>query len=142
MNRDPTVIGRIDVVAETFAGVINSFVDPISWKTMVRAFRHSLRWNDWLTCMVQGFTLVTLSFLVILTNSALFNLRSRHAISPAPPPPHAHNPYAPQQHYLQNQPYPPYPGHLQAPPHHQPQASGAIGWTGNTDGTEKKKGWW
>jgi hypothetical protein len=36
MNRDPTVIGRIDVVAETFAGVINSFVDPISWKTMVR----------------------------------------------------------------------------------------------------------
>jgi hypothetical protein len=35
MNRDPTVIGRIDVVAETFAGVINSFVDPISWKTMV-----------------------------------------------------------------------------------------------------------
>lgn len=39
MNRDPTVIGRIDVVAETFAGVINSFVDPISWKTMVGPLR-------------------------------------------------------------------------------------------------------
>jgi hypothetical protein len=39
MNRDPTVIGRIDVVAETFAGVINSFVDPISWKTMVSPLR-------------------------------------------------------------------------------------------------------
>lgn len=34
MQRDPTVVGRTNVVAETFAGVINSFVDPISWKTM------------------------------------------------------------------------------------------------------------
>ena len=35
MSRDPTIVGRTNVVAETFAGVINSFVDPISWKTMV-----------------------------------------------------------------------------------------------------------
>ena len=35
MQRDPTIIGRTNVMAETFAGVINSFVDPISWKTMV-----------------------------------------------------------------------------------------------------------
>lgn len=35
MNRDPTVVGRINIIAETFAGVINSFVEPISWKTMV-----------------------------------------------------------------------------------------------------------
>jgi hypothetical protein len=35
MNRDPTVVGRAKVGAETFAGVVNSFVDPISWKTMV-----------------------------------------------------------------------------------------------------------
>lgn len=35
MQRDPTMVGRTNVMAETFAGVINSFVDPISWKTMV-----------------------------------------------------------------------------------------------------------
>ena len=35
MRRDPTMVGRTNVMAETFAGVINSFVDPISWKTMV-----------------------------------------------------------------------------------------------------------
>ncbi|KAL7425157.1 hypothetical protein Q5752_000845 [Cryptotrichosporon argae] len=69
MNRDPTVVGRARVGAETFAGVINSFVEPISWKTM-------------------GFTLVTLTFLVVLTNSALFNLRAKHqAGPPAPAPP-------------------------------------------------------
>lgn len=36
MQRDPTIIGRTNVMAETFAGVINSFVEAISWKTMVR----------------------------------------------------------------------------------------------------------
>lgn len=35
MNRDPTMVGRINVMAETFAGVINSFVEAMSWKTMV-----------------------------------------------------------------------------------------------------------
>lgn len=67
MNRDPKVVGRARVGAETFAGVINSFVDPISWKTM-------------------GFTVVTLTFLIILTNSALFNLRAKHQHNHAPPP--------------------------------------------------------
>ncbi|EAL20917.1 hypothetical protein CNBE2780 [Cryptococcus deneoformans B-3501A] len=96
MNRDPTVVGRINIIAETFAGVINSFVEPISWKTM-------------------SFTLVTLTFLVILTNSALFNLRARasqHDTSaPAAPafwPPHgqfmpqlpANMPQAPTVHAL------------------------------------------
>jgi len=77
MNRDPKVVGRARVGAETFAGVINSFVDPISWKTM-------------------GFTLVTLTFLIILTNSALFNLRAKHQ-APAPP-----------QHPNHQQLFPPY----------------------------------
>jgi hypothetical protein len=63
MSRDPKVVGRARVGAETFAGVINSFVDPISWKTM-------------------GFTLVTLGFLIVLTNSALFNLRAKHMHAP------------------------------------------------------------
>ncbi|CAD6565415.1 MAG: hypothetical protein TREMPRED_001171 [Tremellales sp. Tagirdzhanova-0007] len=66
MQRDPTMVGRTNVMAETFAGVINSFVDPISWKTM-------------------GFTLVTLSFLIILTNSALWNLRAKAHREPLQP---------------------------------------------------------
>ena len=35
MARDPTKVGRINVLAETFADSINAFVEPISWKTMV-----------------------------------------------------------------------------------------------------------
>ncbi|PWW77585.1 hypothetical protein C7212DRAFT_277586 [Tuber magnatum] len=34
MNRDPTQIGRAKVSAETFADIINSFIEPISYKTM------------------------------------------------------------------------------------------------------------
>jgi Di-sulfide bridge nucleocytoplasmic transport domain len=36
MNRDPTVVGRAKVGAEMIAEVVNSFVEPISWKTLVR----------------------------------------------------------------------------------------------------------
>jgi Di-sulfide bridge nucleocytoplasmic transport domain len=36
MNRDPSVVGRARVAAETFAQVVNSFVEEISWKTLVR----------------------------------------------------------------------------------------------------------
>lgn len=39
MNRDPAVIGRAKVSAELIAEVVNSFVEPISWKTLVRANR-------------------------------------------------------------------------------------------------------
>ncbi|KAL1917791.1 uncharacterized protein VTP21DRAFT_3625 [Calcarisporiella thermophila] len=35
MNRDPKVIGRAKVSAETFAEIINSFIEPISYKTML-----------------------------------------------------------------------------------------------------------
>jgi hypothetical protein len=35
MNRDPTVVGRARVSAETFAEIVNSFIEPISYKTMV-----------------------------------------------------------------------------------------------------------
>jgi hypothetical protein len=38
MSKDPTMVGRTNVMAETFAGVINSFVETMSWKTMVRRF--------------------------------------------------------------------------------------------------------
>lgn len=35
MNRDPSQVGRARVSAETFAEIINSFIEPISYKTMV-----------------------------------------------------------------------------------------------------------
>jgi hypothetical protein len=38
MNRDPTVVGRAKVGAELIAEVINGFVEPISWKTLVRSY--------------------------------------------------------------------------------------------------------
>lgn len=36
MNRDPTIVGRAKVGAEMIAEVVNGFVEPISWKTLVR----------------------------------------------------------------------------------------------------------
>lgn len=36
MNRDPVAVGRAKVGAELIAEVINGFVEPISWKTLVR----------------------------------------------------------------------------------------------------------
>jgi hypothetical protein len=41
MHRDPTMIGRTNVMAETFAGVINAFVEQISWKTMVSIYNYT-----------------------------------------------------------------------------------------------------
>lgn len=58
MNRDPKVVGRARVGAETFADIINSFVDSISLRTML-------------------FSTVALALLATITNSALFNLRAR-----------------------------------------------------------------
>jgi hypothetical protein len=37
MNQDPTRVGRAKVSAHTFAEIFNSFVEPISWKAMVRS---------------------------------------------------------------------------------------------------------
>lgn len=34
MNKDPSVVGRARVSAETFAEILNAFIEPISWKTM------------------------------------------------------------------------------------------------------------
>lgn len=35
MARDPTVVGRAKVAAEMVGEVVNGFVEPISWKTLV-----------------------------------------------------------------------------------------------------------
>ncbi|WVQ75030.1 hypothetical protein IAR50_004639 [Cryptococcus sp. DSM 104548] len=130
MNRDPTVMGRINIIAEVFAGVINSFVEPISWKTM-------------------SFTVVTLTFLVILTNSALFNLRARASHNDMPPPitpafwpPHGQ--FMPQLPSNMPQGPPGYQhdlgsldGRTGAESPQGAQEAKQIGWT-----EEKKKGWW
>ena len=39
MNRDPAMVGRARVSAQTFAEIITSFAEGISYKTMVRAMR-------------------------------------------------------------------------------------------------------
>lgn len=36
MSRDPTVVGRARLSAETLGEIVNGFVEPISWKTLVR----------------------------------------------------------------------------------------------------------
>ncbi|PWZ00813.1 hypothetical protein BCV70DRAFT_200080 [Testicularia cyperi] len=58
--RDPAVVGTARVTAETFAEILNGFVDAVSWKTML-------------------FTLLTLSIVVGATNSTLsfFRIKSR-----------------------------------------------------------------
>ena len=74
-SRDPTVVGRARVTAETFAEILNGFVDVVSWKTML-------------------FSLLTLSIVVGATNSTLSFFRvqtaARHDMMPPPPPHHAY----------------------------------------------------
>jgi len=38
MDQDPAHVGRARVSADTFANIINAFIDPISWKVMVRYY--------------------------------------------------------------------------------------------------------
>lgn len=39
MSRDPKIVGRAKVGAEMLAEVVNGFVEPISWKTLVSVVR-------------------------------------------------------------------------------------------------------
>lgn len=38
MNRDPAIVGRAKVSAELIAEVVNGFIEPISWKALVKYF--------------------------------------------------------------------------------------------------------
>ncbi|OCB89243.1 hypothetical protein A7U60_g3610 [Sanghuangporus baumii] len=58
MNRDPKVVGRARVGAEMLAEVVNSFVDPISWKTLL-------------------FTLSSLAFMTVFVNGLVMLYRTR-----------------------------------------------------------------
>jgi Di-sulfide bridge nucleocytoplasmic transport domain len=59
MNRDPSVVGRARVSAETFAEIINSFIEPISYKTMVTRFTDLLTFPDFLfiSCVWIGISI-------------------------------------------------------------------------------------
>ncbi|KIJ21347.1 hypothetical protein PAXINDRAFT_104352 [Paxillus involutus ATCC 200175] len=85
MNRDPTQVGRARIGAELIAEVVNGFVEPISWKTLV-------------------FTLTSLSFLTLFVNTLLSLYRSRHQpvhsppsypVAPVPPFHHSYLPLGP-----------------------------------------------
>jgi len=71
MNRDPSKVGRARVGAELIAEVVNGFVEPISWKTLI-------------------FTLTSLAFLTVFINALLSLYRAR--INPATHHPPAHPP--------------------------------------------------
>ena len=40
MRRDPSLVGRGRVAAETIGKIIDSFVEPISWRILVSALIH------------------------------------------------------------------------------------------------------
>lgn len=49
MDRDPSKVGRAKVGAELIAEVVNGFVEPISWKTLVTDCRFLAYVFDMLT---------------------------------------------------------------------------------------------
>ncbi|PWY75441.1 hypothetical protein BO70DRAFT_398297 [Aspergillus heteromorphus CBS 117.55] len=69
MNRDPAKVGRAKVSAHTMAIIINSFIDPISWKAIM-------------------FFLATISTVTVVSNWSFRSFRNRlnqHDYSVAPP---------------------------------------------------------
>ncbi|KAL5341001.1 Di-sulfide bridge nucleocytoplasmic transport domain-containing protein [Aspergillus crustosus] len=59
MNRDPAKVGRAKVSAQTMAIIINSFIDPISWKAI-------------------AFFLATISTVTVVSNWSFRSFRSRY----------------------------------------------------------------
>ncbi|KAF7592144.1 hypothetical protein BBP40_000631 [Aspergillus hancockii] len=69
MNRDPAKVGRAKVSAHTMAIIINSFIDPISWKAIM-------------------FFLATISTVTVVSNWSFRSFRNRlHQQEYAHPPP-------------------------------------------------------
>ncbi|KAL4787139.1 Di-sulfide bridge nucleocytoplasmic transport domain-containing protein [Aspergillus varians] len=81
MNRDPAKVGRAKVSAQTMAIIINSFIDPISWKAIL-------------------FFLVTISTVTVVSNWSFRSFRSRynqHDYAHSAPPTYSRQPSA--QHH-------------------------------------------
>ena len=84
MNKDPNAVGRARVSAHTFAEIFNSFVEPISYKTMVGF--HPLSSFRSLVCVIffhHFFPLVSL----LLSPPPLFSLHISPSQSYLPPQP-------------------------------------------------------
>lgn len=102
MDRDPSKIGRAKVVAEMIAEVVNGFVEPISWKTLVRPAKPPVVFpppSHSFYAVRQFFTLSSLAFLTAFINTLPSFFRPKpapgshshhtpYAIPPALPPPH------------------------------------------------------
>ncbi|GAC96540.1 hypothetical protein PHSY_004120 [Pseudozyma hubeiensis SY62] len=99
--RDPAVVGTARVTAETFAEILNGFVDSVSWKTMF-------------------FTLVCFSIVVGATNSFLsfFRIKSRSRGHDS-----EHSSAKAQHSHTGHTSAPP-PTHAIGPPQHNVHASG------------------
>ncbi|KAG8844317.1 hypothetical protein FRB91_002681 [Serendipita sp. 411] len=120
MQKDPSGVGRARVVAETIGEVINSFVEPISWKTLI-------------------FGLISLGFVITFINTLFSFYRARvapeHALHPSNP---SHHPSAPlfvpttPVHPRIAQAYPPA-GYMASPIIGQQQP---LGWSRTWSGTE------
>ncbi|KAG8889048.1 hypothetical protein FRB98_005945 [Tulasnella sp. 332] len=94
MNKDPKVIGRVRVWAETLGEMFNSFVEPIAWKTL-------------------AFTVITL-FSITFAAWGMFRLFGSWQHHHAAPPPPSHTPI------LHG---PPFPSMLQPPSSMTPRRS-------------------
>jgi hypothetical protein len=95
MQRDPAGVGRARVVAETIGEVINSFVEPISWKTLVSSCLSNIILSRILINTLKGFGLTSLGFLITLINVLFSFYRARVAPIHHPDPHAAPNPPLP-----------------------------------------------
>ena len=70
MNRDPTKVGRAKVSMEVIGEVVNSFVEPISWKTLVSPPVYLSDDNDLILRMLEkAFVISSLAFFTLFINS-------------------------------------------------------------------------
>lgn len=121
MQKDPSGVGRARVVAETIGEVINSFVEPISWKTL-------------------GFGLTSLGFLITLINVLFSFYRARvapHHLAPASHLTSAPPPYLGPSTPVASRIAPPF----LTPAHHYmtptgPYAASPVEWSRTWSGTD------
>lgn len=133
MQQDPSKIGRARVSAHTFAEILNSFIEPISVKTMVslsypppfsnppkntKPNPHPIHPTTKNNPSLQKPPQIS-SFILIFGCFAISNITLsffRHKIPPPPPPPsQAHSYMPPPSQMGYPNPAPPYPSHAAAP---------------------------
>jgi hypothetical protein len=92
MGRDANQVGRARVSASVLAGIINNFVEPISYKAMVSY--HPCNSFLWVyTNLTQIFLVVAITVVVLVNNMAFGSFRAKHtphvpsAAQYFPPPP-------------------------------------------------------